>query len=79
MQKKIYSIFLFLSCWLTGIVAHAQSPANAGNEKVEMADLLRANGKIYVVVACLVIILLGLFVYVVRLDRKIGRLEKEIK
>jgi CcmD family protein len=46
---------------------------------VEMADGLRANGKIYVVVLVLVTILAGVLFYVVRLDRKISRLEKEIK
>jgi hypothetical protein len=43
-----------------------------------MADQLRANGKIYVVVTVVVIILLGLILYVTRLDRKITRLEKEM-
>lgn len=38
---------------------------------------LRADGKIYVVVAVLVTILLGLFLYIFRLDRKITRLEKQ--
>jgi CcmD family protein len=46
-------------------------------DKVEMADTMRSNGRIYVVVAVLVVILLGLFLYLVRLDRKISRLEKE--
>ena len=56
-----------------GLMAQAQSDS----QHVEMADQLRANGKIYVVVAVLIIILLGLILYVVRLDRKITRLEKE--
>ena len=38
---------------------------------------LRANGKIFVVVIVLLIILAGLFLYLIRLDRKIGRLEKQ--
>ena len=42
-----------------------------------MADALRRDGKIYVVVASALIILIGLFLYLVRLDRKISRLEKE--
>jgi hypothetical protein len=37
---------------------------------------LRADGKIYVVVAVLVTILCGLFLYLIRLDRKITKLEK---
>lgn len=44
---------------------------------VEMADELRSNGKIYVVVAVLLLIFLGIILYLVRLDRKIARLEKE--
>lgn len=43
----------------------------------DMATTMRSNGKIYVVVAVLVIILLGLFTYLIRLDRKIGKLEKQ--
>lgn len=44
---------------------------------VEMADGLRANGKIYVVVVVLAVILFGLFVFLISIDRKISRLEKE--
>ena len=43
---------------------------------VDMAGIMRSNGKIYVVVAVLLVILFGLFGYVVSLDRKISRLEK---
>lgn len=49
-----------------------------GNQDVEMADKLRAEGKIYVVVIVLLIILLVLFTYVILLDRKISKLEKEV-
>ena len=38
---------------------------------------MRSNGKIYVVVTVVLIILIGLLLYLVRLDRKISRLEKE--
>ena len=47
-------------------------------EKVEMADTLRSNGKIYTVVAVILTILLGLFLYLIWIDRKLSRLEKEI-
>ena len=46
-------------------------------EKAEMADAMRSNGKIYVVVVVVLIILIGLIGYVISLDRKISRLEKE--
>ena len=51
-----------------------------GNEVVkpveETRGLLYSNGKLYVVVAVLVTILAGLILYLVNLDRKISRLEK---
>lgn len=50
-----------------------------GQEKVEMADTMRSNGKIYVVVAVLAIILIGLFIFLINIDRKINRLEKQHK
>jgi len=49
----------------------------AQDNKVEMADLMRSNGRIYVVVAVVLTILIGLILYVFRLDRKISKLEKE--
>jgi hypothetical protein len=52
-------------------------PVFAQDKKTEMADLMRENGRIYVVVAVVLTILIGLILYVVRLDKKISRLEKE--
>jgi CcmD family protein len=52
--------------------------ANAQSE-VEMADQFRADGKINVVIAVIGIILVGLFVYLFRLDRKITDLENRLK
>ena len=46
-------------------------------QPVEMADTMRSNGKIYVVVAVCLTILIGLFIYVFILDRKISKLEKD--
>lgn len=43
---------------------------------VEMADTMKANGKIYVVIAVMLTILAGLVLYLIRLDRKISKLEK---
>jgi cytochrome bd-type quinol oxidase subunit 2 len=48
-------------------------------DTVEMADTMRQNGKIYVVVAVILTIFAGIIIYLVRLDRKITRLEKENK
>ena len=53
---------------LISAAAHAQD--------VPMADQLRADGKIWVVVATLAIVLAGFFYYLIRLDRKVSELEK---
>ena len=45
-------------------------------QKVDMADTMRSNGKIYVVVAVCLTILIGLFIYLIILDKKISRFEK---
>ena len=45
----------------------------------EMADTFRADGKIYVVVAVISIVFVGLSIWLFRLDRKISRLEKNQK
>ena len=37
------------------------------------------NGKIFVVVAVLALILAGIFVYLFTIDRKISKLEEEVK
>jgi CcmD family protein len=39
---------------------------------------METYGKIFVVVAVLAVILIGIFVYLFFIDRKIGKLEKEI-
>jgi CcmD family protein len=48
-------------------------------DTVEMADQLRADGKIWVVVAVIAAVFFGIIVYLVRLDSKIGKLEREVK
>jgi hypothetical protein len=64
--KKILSGVFFL---LLNLFSYAQGDG-------KMADLMRSSGKIYVVVAVMLTILLGLIFYVARLDRKISKLEK---
>ena len=50
-----------------------------GSKEVEMADQFRADGKIYVVVLGLVIILTGIVIFLIWVDRKIFRLEKRTR
>ena len=45
-------------------------------DKEEPTDFMNRNGKIYVVLTVVVIIVLGLFLYLINLDRKIKKLEK---
>lgn len=49
------------------------------NDEIEMADLMRSEGKIYVVVAVVVTILAGLILYLFITERKLKRLEKELE
>jgi hypothetical protein len=71
-MKKLFYLILFslLALW-----ANAQEvPADKIHEE---AGGLRADGKIYVVVTVVITILTGLIVYLIRIDRKISRLEKQ--
>ena len=73
MVKKItLAVALCLSMLPLSILAQATDA-----EKKYTAFEMRSNGKIYVVVAVVLIILIGLLLYLVRLDIKISRLEKE--
>lgn len=68
-MNKILKLVLITWALLLPFITFAQ-------DKVEMADVLRSNGKIYAVVAVCITILTGLFLYLFLLDRKIKRLEK---
>ena len=65
-----YLITLFLS-----IVFKTQGIAQQNNV-VEMADVMRSNGKIYVVVAVLATIFIGLMIFLIRIDKKVQKLEE---
>ncbi len=69
-MKLLFRFSSVLFFTLLSLCLHAQ-------DKVEMADTMRSNGKIYVVVAVCLTILIGLFIYVFALDRKISRMEKK--
>ena len=70
MKYLIKSMSLIIMS-LIGIQAFAQKPS------VEMADVMRSNGKIYVVVAICLTILIGLFLYLWNIDRKISKIERK--
>ena len=49
------------------------------NAQTAMADVMRENGKIYVVVGVIVIIFALIVIYLVSLDRRLRKVEKEKK
>lgn len=71
-MKLLKKLLLLLFTALNTSIVFAQ-------EKVEMADVMRSNGKIYIVVIICLTVLVGLFFYVFMLDRKISRFEKSNK
>ena len=64
---------IFVLLMILNIAAFAQ------NNNVQMADTMRAEGKIYVVVAMILIIVTGFLIYLFSMDKRIKRLEKELK
>ena len=73
MNKIVNRLVFVVGCLLCCSISFAQ------DAKPEMADVMRSNGKIYVVVAVCLTILIGLFIYIFLVDRKVSRLEKEMK
>ena len=68
MKKTI----LFLLLVINGLMcSFAQTSTGA-----EMATGLRSSGKIYVVVAVLAVLFMGLAIYLFTIDKKLTRLEK---
>lgn len=55
------------------------NPVLQAQQEVGMADTLRSEGKIYVVVAIMLVIFVGIVAYLFSIDRKVSRLEKRIQ
>jgi len=68
-MKKFIVLVLLLSSF---VPVFAQQ-----NAAVEMDNVLRSSGKIYVVVATIVIIFAGLAFYLFSIDRRLKKIEKE--
>jgi len=69
-MRKAYIVTFLLSLF-TALTAHASA------NDAEMADAMRSNGKIYVVVMVLATIFAGIILFLVRLERNIKKLEKK--
>lgn len=66
---NIRKLQAFIVLTFTGLIANAQ--------EIEMADDFRGEGKIYVVVAVVLLLIIGIFVQLMRLENKVKSLEKE--
>lgn len=78
MRKYLFILLMGMSLTLAAQDKIPVTERDYQNSGVEMADAMRAEGKIYVVVAVLVTIFAGIVGYAVRIDQKVSRLEKEI-
>jgi divalent metal cation (Fe/Co/Zn/Cd) transporter len=74
MNKKIITLpilFLLFAAKLPAQITEAERKYTAFD--------MRSNGKIYIVVAVIVIIVVGLFLYLISLEKRIKKMEKEAK
>ncbi len=68
-MKRLLFLVLIL---LTNIAAFAQQTTD-----VEMADTMRSNGHIYVVIATIAIVFAGLAIYLFSIDRRLKKIEND--
>ncbi|MDN4164615.1 CcmD family protein [Cytophagales bacterium LB-30] len=78
---KYWTILILLSLSLQAIGQEKQTitATDYSNQQIEMADAMRSNGKIYVVVSVILILFIGMSAYLVILDKKVTALEKKVK
>ncbi len=70
---KLLKSLTVLSLFLISSIVNAQPG------EIEMADALLESGKIYVVIAVLCTVFIGLVIYTVMIDIKVSKLEKDLK
>lgn len=78
-MKKLVTISLLI--FSLSALAQEKIPvteSDYSNNSVEMADSMRADGKIYVLVGIIAIVFAGITVYLISTDRKISKLEKNL-
>ena len=91
-MQKLRAFFLVVGLLFSSLASFAQEATKAVSDssqttktvvnavsQPDMADALYANGKIYVVVVVLAIIFAAIILFLVVLERKISKLEKENK
>jgi hypothetical protein len=72
-MKLLKASFILLSLLGCSTLLHAQN----GTNETTVGEFMRSNERSYVVIAVMLTILIGLILYIIRLDRKISKLEKE--
>ncbi|MEI8136256.1 MAG: CcmD family protein [Bacteroidota bacterium] len=70
MIKRILSLMFLLSAMFSS----AQEEVSG----LQMADTFRSNGKIYVVITVIAMIFAALVIFLIALERKVNKLEKQI-
>lgn len=68
-MNKLQRIGAVMALAFITVFANAQTPDNN--------DVMRSNGKIYVVMAVVIIIMIGFFIYLISVDRKLSKLENK--
>lgn len=66
--RRLTLLILFLTTLSVQLMAHGES-----------VDFMYSIGKIYVVVAVIVLLFLGIVLFLIRLDRKLYKLENQIR
>ncbi|WP_162341499.1 CcmD family protein [Cyclobacterium salsum] len=77
MKKYIFILLLGISFAVTAQDKIDITAEDYQNSTVQMADGMRSEGKIYVLVTIIGIVLGGILVYVIQTDRRISGLEKK--
>ena len=76
MKNKV-SIAVFIAVnFLLSLNLFAQQSVS---QEVTMADQMRADGKIWVVVAVIGVLFAGIIGFLVSIDRKVSKLEKQLE
>ena len=74
-MKSAYKFFLSIFVVMLSVgnllAQNAQAP-------VEMADKMREDGKIWIVVAVITVVFLGIAANMLRLESKVSKIEKEL-
>jgi ABC-type amino acid transport system permease subunit len=79
MKKILLILFFLISLNLSAQDKIEITSTDYDNQKIEMADQFRAEGKIYIVVAVIMVILAGMIFYLYRIEAKVKKLEKDIE